>query len=115
MTVVRISVRCCLVKLHVHAGGGVQVFRAVSLLNGGIVAAIAFVRVLAAHAIVIVRRIAPVHPLIFSAFLLRSRSRSCAVLPCPLPAGADTFDKIVARLLVARCYMLCNSYDASAY
>jgi hypothetical protein len=37
-----------LVKLHVHAGGGVRAFRAVSLLSGGIVAAIAFVGVLAA-------------------------------------------------------------------
>ena len=32
-----------------------------------------------------------------------------------LPAGGDTFDKTVARLLVARCYMLCNSREASAY
>ena len=27
-----------------------------------------------------------------------------------LPGGGDTFDKIAAQLLVARCYMLCNSH-----
>ena len=32
-----------------------------------------------------------------------------------LPGGGDIFDKTVARLLVARCYMLCNSHEASAY
>ena len=42
----------------------------------------------------------------FSPHLLRSDPDTCAVLPCPLPAAADEFDKIVARLLVARCYML---------
>ena len=36
-----------------------------------------------------------------SEFRVRDRFRST-----PLPADADTFDKIVARLLVARCYML---------
>src|SRR4029077_7747655 len=59
-----------LVKLHVHAGGGVRAFRAVSLLSGGIGAAIAFVGVLADHAIVIVRRMATVHPLIFCCVLI---------------------------------------------
>ena len=45
-----------------------------------------------------------------SEFRVRDRFRNT-----PLPAGGDTFDKIVARLLVARCYMLCDSNDASAY
>ena len=61
--------RCCSLSCTVHAGGGVRAFRAVSLLSGRC-RRDCLRGVLAAHAIVIVRRIATVHPLIFCCVLI---------------------------------------------